>query len=67
MYLSEHERFNDFGDEGALVWHENGIPYAVWGQESSRSLSFKYYPSEVLLNLLQKHLYIVFFSPVFHS
>ncbi|XP_022925289.1 cleft lip and palate transmembrane protein 1 homolog isoform X2 [Cucurbita moschata] len=48
VYLSEHERFNDFGDEGALVWHENGIPYAVWGQESSRSLSFKYYPSEAL-------------------
>ncbi|XP_022149371.1 cleft lip and palate transmembrane protein 1 homolog [Momordica charantia] len=48
LYLSEHERFNDFGSEGALVWHESGIPYAVWGQESSRSLSFKYYPSEAL-------------------
>ena len=50
MYLSEHERFTDFGNEGALVWHENGIPYAIWGPESVRSLSLKYYPSEVLLN-----------------
>lgn len=35
------------GSEGALVWHETNIPYAVWGPESTRSLSFKYYPSEV--------------------
>ncbi|CAK9319459.1 unnamed protein product [Citrullus colocynthis] len=48
VYLSEHERFDDFGNEGALVWHENSIPYAVWGQDSTRSLSFKYYPSEAL-------------------
>ncbi|XP_038881554.1 cleft lip and palate transmembrane protein 1 homolog [Benincasa hispida] len=48
VYLSEHERFVDFGNEGALVWHENGIPYALWGQESTRSLSLKYYPSEAL-------------------
>ncbi|KAL0545276.1 hypothetical protein IC582_020426 [Cucumis melo] len=48
LYLSEHERFDDFGNEGALVWHENGIPYAVWGPESTRSLSVKYYPSEAL-------------------
>ncbi|XP_022967750.1 cleft lip and palate transmembrane protein 1 homolog [Cucurbita maxima] len=48
VYLSEHERFTDFGNEGALVWHENGIPYAIWGQESVRSLSLKYYPSEDL-------------------
>ncbi|GFZ18715.1 transmembrane CLPTM1 family protein [Actinidia rufa] len=48
FYLSEHEKFNDFGNEGALVWHETNIPYAVWGPESTRSLSFKYYPSEAL-------------------
>ncbi|PSR88075.1 Cleft lip and palate transmembrane protein [Actinidia chinensis var. chinensis] len=48
FYLSEHEKFNDFGNEGALVWHETNIPYAVWGPESTRSLSFKYYPSETL-------------------
>lgn len=48
FYLSEHERFNDFGSEGALVWHETNIPYAVWGPESTRSLSLKYYPSEAL-------------------
>lgn len=62
MYLSEHERFKDFGNEGALVWHESGIPYAVWGQESSRTLSLKYYPSEVLLNLL----YVLSFQSLFH-
>ncbi|XP_057482217.1 uncharacterized protein LOC130769086 [Actinidia eriantha] len=48
FYLSEHEKFNDFGNVGALVWHETNIPYAVWGPESTRSLSFKYYPSEAL-------------------
>ncbi|KAG5528697.1 hypothetical protein RHGRI_029389 [Rhododendron griersonianum] len=48
FYLSEHEKFNDFGSEGALVWHETNIPYAVWGPESTRSLSLKYYPSEAL-------------------
>lgn len=49
LYLSEYEKFNDFGSEGALVWHETNIPYAVWGSESTRSLSMKYYPSEVTL------------------
>lgn len=49
LYLSESEKFNDFGNEGALVWHETNIPYAVWGPESTRSLSLKYYPSEVSL------------------
>jgi hypothetical protein len=48
FYLSEHERFNDFSNEGALIWHETNIPYAVWGPESTRSLSLKYHPSEVL-------------------
>ncbi|XP_048327517.1 uncharacterized protein LOC107415755 [Ziziphus jujuba] len=50
LYLSESEKFNDFGNEGALVWHETNIPYAVWGPESTRSLSLKYYPSEALKN-----------------
>lgn len=47
LYLSEQEKFNDFGSETALFWHETNIPYAVWGHESSRSLSLKYFPSEV--------------------
>lgn len=49
LYLSEQEKFNDFGNEGALIWHETNIPYAVWGPSSSRSQTLKYYPSEVLL------------------
>lgn len=49
LYVSEHERFNDFGNEGALIWHESNIPYAVWGPESTRSISLKYYPSQVSL------------------
>ena len=48
VYLSEFEKFNDFGNEAALVWHETNIPYAVWGPDGSRSLSLTYYPSEVL-------------------
>lgn len=47
LYLSEKENFNDFADEDALIWHEANIPYAVWGQSSTRSLSMKYHPSEV--------------------
>ena len=47
LYVSEHEKFNDFGNEHALIWQESNIPYAVWGPESTRSLSLKYYPSEV--------------------
>lgn len=50
LYLSDQQRFNDFGNEGALLWHESNIPYAVWGQASSRSLSLRYTPSEVLLD-----------------
>ncbi|KAI7733783.1 hypothetical protein M8C21_023333 [Ambrosia artemisiifolia] len=46
FYLSEHEKFNDFGNEEALIWHESNIPYAVWGPVSTRTLSLKYYPSE---------------------
>ncbi|XP_042470318.1 cleft lip and palate transmembrane protein 1 homolog isoform X1 [Zingiber officinale] len=48
LYLSEKENFNDFSDEDALVWHEANIPYAVWGQSSTRSLSMQYYPSEAV-------------------
>lgn len=48
VYLSEQEHFNDFGNEGALVWHETNIPYAVWGPQGTRHLSLKYQPSEVL-------------------
>ncbi|XP_065873645.1 uncharacterized protein [Euphorbia lathyris] len=46
VYLSEQEKFKDFNNEGALVWHESNIPYAVWRPESTRTLSLKYYPSE---------------------
>lgn len=49
FYVSEHEKFNDFGNEDALIWHESNIPYAVWGPESTRTLSLKYYPSEVII------------------
>ncbi|GFP93378.1 cleft lip and palate transmembrane protein 1 homolog [Phtheirospermum japonicum] len=50
LYLSEHEKFNDFSSEGALFWQETNIPYAVWSTESTRTLSLKYYPSEALKN-----------------
>ncbi|EOX92793.1 hypothetical protein QUC31_003819 [Theobroma cacao] len=50
LYLSEHEKFNDFGNEASLVWHETNIPYATWGPESTRTLSLKYHPSEALKN-----------------
>ncbi|CAA0833977.1 Transmembrane CLPTM1 family protein [Striga hermonthica] len=50
LYLSEQEKFNDFGSEGALVWQETSIPYAVWTADSTRTLSLKYYPSEALKN-----------------
>ncbi|WCJ20693.1 Transmembrane CLPTM1 family protein [Euphorbia peplus] len=46
FYLCEQEKFKDFNNEGALVWHETNIPYAVWKPESTRTLSMKYYPSE---------------------
>lgn len=48
FYLSEHEKFNNFGSESELVWHETNIPYAVWGSESTRTVSLKYVPSEAL-------------------
>lgn len=47
FYLSENEKFTEFGNEELLIWHESNIPYAVWGPESTRTLSLKYYPSEV--------------------
>ncbi|KAG8383339.1 hypothetical protein BUALT_Bualt04G0002200 [Buddleja alternifolia] len=67
LYLSEHEQFNDFGSEGALVWHETNIPYAVWNAESSRTLSLKYYPSEAVKNNGSVYAHVFFaksgFSP----
>ncbi|XP_047177560.1 cleft lip and palate transmembrane protein 1 homolog isoform X2 [Vigna umbellata] len=48
LYLSENEKFNDFGSESSLVWHESNIPYAVWGPESTRTLTLDYNPSESL-------------------
>ncbi|ONM17212.1 Transmembrane CLPTM1 family protein [Zea mays] len=48
MYLSENEKFNDFANEDALIWHEANIPYAVWGPTSTRTRSLTYYPSEAL-------------------
>lgn len=48
LYLSENQKFNDFGSESALVWHQTNIPYGVWGPESTRTLFLTYYPSQVL-------------------
>jgi hypothetical protein len=48
LYLTENEKFNDFGNESALAWHETNIPYAVWGPESTRTLTLKYPPTEAL-------------------
>ncbi|KAG0485139.1 hypothetical protein HPP92_009218 [Vanilla planifolia] len=48
LYLSEQQKFNDFGNDRALVWHESNIPYADWGPSSTRSLSLKYIPTEAL-------------------
>ncbi|KAF9587126.1 hypothetical protein IFM89_039643 [Coptis chinensis] len=48
LYLSEHQKFTDFGNESALVWHETNLPYAVWGPDSTRTLSISYAPSEAL-------------------
>lgn len=50
FYISEQQKFSDFGNEAALIWHETNIPYAVWGPESTRSLSLKYHPSEAVKN-----------------
>ena len=43
LYVYEHEKFNEFGNEQALIWHERNISNAVWG------LTLKYYPSDVSL------------------
>ncbi|XP_057787308.1 uncharacterized protein LOC131004627 [Salvia miltiorrhiza] len=48
LYVSEQEKFSDFGSEAALVWQETNIPYAVWTSDSTRTLSLKYQPSEAL-------------------
>ncbi|KAK7309702.1 hypothetical protein RJT34_06642 [Clitoria ternatea] len=48
LYFSEKEKFNEFGSESSLVWHETNIPYAVWGPDSARTLSLKYHPTESL-------------------
>ncbi|XP_043720577.1 cleft lip and palate transmembrane protein 1 homolog [Telopea speciosissima] len=48
LYLSQHEKFNDFSNEGALIWHETNIPYASWGLDGTRSRFIKYIPSESL-------------------
>lgn len=50
--MSEQEKFNDFGNEAALLWQETNIPYAVWTTDSTRTLSLKYQPSEVPVILL---------------
>ncbi|BBH02566.1 Transmembrane CLPTM1 family protein [Prunus dulcis] len=48
IFLNVKREFNEFGSERELVWHETNIPYALWGPESTRSLSMKYNPSEAL-------------------
>lgn len=52
LYVSEQEKFSDFGSEDALLWQETNIPYAAWTPDSTRTLSLKYQPSEVLVILL---------------
>ncbi|KMT06390.1 hypothetical protein BVRB_7g160690 [Beta vulgaris subsp. vulgaris] len=49
LYLSDREKFRDFGNEKALIWHETNILYAVWKPESTRTISLKHQPSEVIL------------------
>ncbi|KAH9713035.1 cleft lip and palate associated transmembrane protein-like [Citrus sinensis] len=60
LYVSEHEKFNDFGNEGALIWHETNMPYAVWSRESTRTLSLKYYPTEALKNNGSLYVHVFF-------
>ncbi|KAF6143929.1 hypothetical protein GIB67_001723 [Kingdonia uniflora] len=48
LYLSEYEKFNDFSNEEALIWHETNVPYAVWGPGSTRKRSISYIPSEAV-------------------
>ncbi|KAF1866985.1 hypothetical protein Lal_00049412 [Lupinus albus] len=48
LYLSEHEKFNDFSSDRDLVWHETNLPYASWRPGSTRTLALKYDPSEAL-------------------
>ncbi|KAH6833825.1 Transmembrane CLPTM1 family protein [Perilla frutescens var. hirtella] len=50
LYLSEQDKFSDFGSEAALAWQETNIPYAVWTSDSTRTLSLKYHPTEALKN-----------------
>lgn len=50
LYLSSSERFYNFGDEAALVWHETNVPYAVWGANSVRKHKIVYHPSEAIKN-----------------
>lgn len=48
LYLTENEKFNEFGNETALVWHETNIPYAVWVPESTRTLTLNFPSTESL-------------------
>uniref|UniRef100_M8CIG0 Cleft lip and palate transmembrane protein 1-like protein n=1 Tax=Aegilops tauschii TaxID=37682 RepID=M8CIG0_AEGTA len=48
MYLSENDKFSNFGNEDALIWHETNIPYAVWTPTSTRTHTLTYYPTEAL-------------------
>lgn len=65
LYVSEHEKFNDFGNEDALVWHETNVPYAVWGPAGTRTHSLKYFPSEVLQNFLTNIMDTLVFQSLF--
>uniref|UniRef100_A0A0D6QVL4 Uncharacterized protein n=1 Tax=Araucaria cunninghamii TaxID=56994 RepID=A0A0D6QVL4_ARACU len=50
VYVTENERFNNFGNEAALVWQETNVPYAIWGPNSVRKHKIVHYPSEALKN-----------------
>lgn len=48
LFVSEREKFTDFSNEDALVWHETNVPYAVWGPGSSRTRTVTYHPTEAV-------------------
>lgn len=60
VYLTENDKFNEFGNESALVWHETNILYAEWGPENTRTLTLNYPPTEVRLSEIVTATYVWF-------
>lgn len=48
VVFSIHEKFGDFGNEQAIIWHET-----MQSTESTRTLSLNYQPSQVDLFLFK--------------